>query len=170
MSLEEQLAKNTAALEALTGAVLAMAAAGGTTVINNTSAPATTVTKDKTPKGKSGAAAGTRPNPSTVASTTEADPFADTSGGDKGGGGEDDPFGDGGDGGGEPETTLDDVKKKFLATRDAAMAKYGEDEGRAKVRELLNKFALKLDDIKPEQFADAIAACDKALKGMAAKK
>lgn len=152
MSLEENIARLNVNIEALTGAIIALAAHMSSAGSGAAAAPAAP-TKDK-PKGK-----GTRPNPATVAAD-EVDPFAEKPTG--GAADETDPFASEGGGDDEPTITLQVVKDKFLALRDLAQKKYGEDEGRAKVREMMNKFAGKLDDIKPEQFEDAIAACDKA--------
>jgi hypothetical protein len=132
MSLEQSLEKLTAAVEALTGVLVASQ--------GNAPAPAPAVTSDGPKRGrptkeeaaaKAAAAAAAPPAKS-------APPAVD----DEGLGGDDD------EGLGEdPEVNPAEAKAALLAFRDCAVEKLGKEKGIGEVRLILKKYAPSLDGI-----------------------
>lgn len=145
MSLEQSLDKLTAAIEAATGVLVALGAAGVKPAADKPAGdkPATTTTG----KGK-------------PAATKPADKPAD----DGGLGGDDGGLGGGDEGLGGDETTVtgDEAKAAVLAYRDKLIKLKGKEEGLSMTRTLMKKHVASLDDINDDNAAAIKAAFDAA--------
>lgn len=155
MSIEQSLEKLTAAIEAVTGVLVAMQG-GASAAITEVKVAAPKVAADAPAEaaptaGKRGRPAkAAAPAPSSkmnanghAAASSESDGFALD---------DDDALGEGDDLGGDDlggvdEVSADEAKGAILAYRDAAVKIKGKDAGLAQTRAIMKKFVSSLDEV-----------------------